>query len=283
VLVFLHIQKTAGTTLRIILQRLYGEQGVFRTYRFGGGPAEIAGGFLKEPAEIRDQKQIMIGHMMYGVHEHFDYNVEYFTVLRNPVDRVVSLYYYILQTPGYPIHDAIKRNKMSLLDFAASSLIYESDNGLIRYCVPDGFHLPHGGCTRDTLETAKANLRTMRAIGLTEDFDRSLVVMKNVFGWGHVPLYTKQNPTRGRRTMNEIDQDVLDAIGEINRYDVELYQYGQELYREQLRKQDPGLDDDVASYRESLAELHRIIAADDTEQKKQKGFPFRRPKAATQK
>src|SRR5439155_16537110 len=94
-----------------------------------------------------------------------------------------------------------------------------------------------GACSHEMLAAAKRNLRDHFAVvGLTEDFDRSLILMKRVLGWSY-PFYIRQNVNHRRPQKEDIPGETLRVIQAYNELDCELYRYGKELFQEQIRDQ----------------------------------------------
>ena len=93
-LIFLHIPKTAGSTMHAVLWRLYGRKHVFMaTVR--GRHVELMDDLaerLHEPPPLK----AVISHVGFGFHERLEAARPYrhYTFLRNPVDRVISHYFF---------------------------------------------------------------------------------------------------------------------------------------------------------------------------------------------
>ncbi len=88
-LIFMHIPKTGGMSLFTAFCKFWGTRiaDLYNVSSADPGPAEAA---------IRAQdKCLYCGHFPFGLHEWFDRPVCYASVLRQPVERVVSLYHYV--------------------------------------------------------------------------------------------------------------------------------------------------------------------------------------------
>jgi hypothetical protein len=229
-LIFLHIPKAAGTTLHAIIEAEYGPDAVWNIDRRRWREALAA--FAELPAAARQKVKVFKGHMEFGLHRHLPFPARYLTMLRHPVDRVVSNYYYILRAPEHPFHEEMKQRPMSLREYVANGT--QQDNGQTRL-LSGAQDLPFLQCTRVHLETAKANLREhFAAVGLAERFDESLLLFQREFGWRR-PYYTRKNVTENRPALRALPAGDLAVIESLNALDVELYAYARGLYREHVR------------------------------------------------
>ena len=150
-MVFIHIPKAAGTSLRAILFSQHEKDRIFTIYK---NAAERVEEFKVLPEERRHHFTLVAGHMPFGIHEYFPEST-YVTMLRRPVDRVVSHYYYALKNPDHYLHDQAR--KMSLKEYVSAGLSGELDNGQVRQLADRGDE-HYGNCGRDMLDLAKTNL-----------------------------------------------------------------------------------------------------------------------------
>lgn len=217
-LIFLHIPKAGGTTLHKILDRVYGNPINLRD-KFG---MVLGESLLNLTSDQRENLFMVKGHMHFGLHKYIaEEGVKYITFLRDPVERVVSHYFFVKRTSGHYLHKIVKDSNMTLLDYALSDLTWELDNGQVR-------NLINGGetniqCSEKSLEEAKRNLKELFVtIGITEKFDESLILLKNDLKWNEYPCYKKSNVAKEKP---EVSAEVLQKIGERNDLDVKLYEW----------------------------------------------------------
>ena len=90
-LIFLHIPKTGGTTLNSIFRKQFMRDKLFDHDNYQNKRMKLED--LTE--EEKKQIQAIAGHYFYGIHHLFNKRATYFTMLRNPIDRVISSYYYL--------------------------------------------------------------------------------------------------------------------------------------------------------------------------------------------
>ena len=222
--IFLHIPKTAGSTMTGILNRLYAGQNRYSII------ADSQVDALKAlPEAERAQIDLLQGHFPYGIHKYLPRSGVYFTILREPVDRIISLYYYLPRDPGNYLYEKVVLGKLSLEEFVQRDLTPATRNfqtaalaGMERW---EDFHT----INEDTLERAKYNLRNkIAAFGLTERFDETLLLFNRQFRWGFRSGffdYSKRNVTAERPAKDHIPEHIRDLIREKNAYDIKLYAY----------------------------------------------------------
>jgi hypothetical protein len=228
--IFLHIVKTAGTTIHRIIERNYQPEEMY----WIGTDFRTFDHFTSMSDEGRAQIRVLRGHMVFGMHEHLPGTFTYFTLLRDPVERAISYYYFIRRTPEHHCHDLIVSNGMSLKEFVESGADILIVNGQTRVLAGGKWH---DECTEEAVEAAKKNLREYFAVvGLVERFDETLYLLKRVFGWRGL-YYTRQNVGTNRPEIDELTPATLDAVVRANQLDVQLYQYAAQLFEEQIRQQ----------------------------------------------
>src|SRR5215831_12159156 len=115
-LVFLHIPKAGGTTMSRILERQYCLAGSYWTE--WNRPSLQA--FMELPQQHRAKIRLVYGHLGFGVHEFLPRPARYLTLLRDPIERAISHYYFIRRTPRHPIYREVMSQRMTLLDYIKS-------------------------------------------------------------------------------------------------------------------------------------------------------------------
>ncbi|MGM0876127.1 MAG: sulfotransferase family 2 domain-containing protein [Bacillota bacterium] len=205
-LIFLHIPKTAGTSLRKIVERQYRLNEIVSFY----GYESLENQLSKYSRENLRRKKCVLGHFRYGIHSHFSKPYTYITMLRDPIESLISLYYFVHQNPNLPMYEQVKNKTFE--EFISNENVH---NRLTWYLAGEG---------PSNLQKAIENLKDFHFVGITEMFDESVFLMKKKFGWNNVN-YEKLNVTKNRPKSKQIPNHVIEKVMEKNHLDIELYQY----------------------------------------------------------
>lgn len=233
-IIFLHLPKTAGTTLVKIIQRQY-KEGVFS---INGANMQALDEFKDLPITQRENIKILITHRGFGLHQYLSPSSQYITIMRDPVDRIISHYYFVLRQPEHYLYNTVTSHNMSLKDYVRSGISTELDNGQTRLLAGIDHTVPFRQCSTETLETAKENLQKyFVAVGLTERFDETLLLLKRTLGWKNI-FYIKENVNESRPGIKDVNEDTIKVIEKHNELDIQLYQYVTQKFNETLKSQD---------------------------------------------
>lgn len=224
-ILFLHIPKAAGTTFTSILRSIYKD---CPSYSFGKNPHTSLKILTNMPEENRKKYVLIYGHFSYGVHNLFADNsneILYLTLLRDPIQRLISHFNYTRLNSEHPLHKLIISENLDLETYICSGLTTETNNGQVRLLSGIGDTVPFGQVTTEHLEIAKHNLSQEIIYGITEKFDQSLVYFTKVLGWKSIPLYKSQNIySTNKPSRNFISPRIVD-IQSLNNLDLELYDW----------------------------------------------------------
>jgi hypothetical protein len=197
-----------------------------------------------------------MGHIAFGVHETVPRPSTYITLIRDPVDRLISHYFYILQRPEHRLHNALCSSGMSFGEFVRSGITLETDNWETRSI--SGLQAEFGCCGEEMLERAKHNIVDHLAVcGITERFDETLMLLRRAFGWQAPLYYTPENAgCRPRRA--DVPNSWIKTVERQNPLDCELEEFARGQFKRSLAEQ-PQLSDEVNQFREQNARYRPIL------------------------
>lgn len=164
-------------------------------------------------------------------------------MLREPVNRVISQYYFIRNNPQNRSYDQV--SELSIEEFITTTgrgsnyqtriLAGESGSDLIN--------------TPDLLERAKQHLDThFITPGTTERFDESLLVFQRLLGWKS-PYYVRKMVNKNRPSKSQISSETRALIEEYNQLDLALYAYGEQKLQAAIDAYGQSFEADLARFR----------------------------------
>jgi hypothetical protein len=140
--------------------------------------------------------------------------------------------------------------RLDLKTLLARGLTSELCNGQTRQLAGDEWEDQERVVTRAALERAQANLTHFRVVGLLEEFDASLLLLRRAFGW-HLPFYVKENVTKEKPDETFLDAETRGLVEEANRLDLELYEYARKLFEERCRAAGDQFAEELRHFRQS--------------------------------
>jgi Sulfotransferase family len=248
-LVFMHIPKTAGTTLASSLKWNYPPHLTLH-YDLLGRMKDIE----KIPTEELSSARLFIGHLPYGVHRYIPRPCEYVTVLREPVARVISAYKYIRRTAHHGLHDRVVGDHIGLEEFIETFWVDKRISRQTRQLC----ELHNGPLNPEDLLLAKRNLESFLVVGLTERFEETFALVRRALRL-RVPFYVTRNVGQPLHA----SERALELIREREQYDLELYEFARGLFAHQVARAGSSLELEAAVFR-ALRPLSRMAGAGGT-------------------
>lgn len=242
---FLHVPKCGGTSL---LRYLVDEWGLGAARKVPDGDA-----FLSDYPECIGAP-LLHGHQFFPFVSLLPADCRVITLLRDPVERVVSAYEYILRKPTHVLHDEFKRAGIeSLEQFVRNAKFsYHSVNMMTRMLGAEyeiGELIENGECAtiddiratvrrlneqpadEDCFQRACRRLVGMAAFGVLENMEQSLALFASTLGYKTPNARYWENVTPGsaERRYSSLS---LAVVRELNMFDVEFYAYARRLFME---------------------------------------------------
>eukprot|EP00591_Stephanopyxis_turris_P011258 CAMPEP_0195528768 /NCGR_PEP_ID=MMETSP0794_2-20130614/31054_1 /TAXON_ID=515487 /ORGANISM="Stephanopyxis turris, Strain CCMP 815" /LENGTH=506 /DNA_ID=CAMNT_0040659957 /DNA_START=204 /DNA_END=1724 /DNA_ORIENTATION=+ len=159
-----------------------------------------------------------------------------FALFRHPIERAISMFYYLKTATWDEGHDSAMVN-MTILEYANSG--QAENNWLTRFLI----NKRGGAIQREDLAAAKEVLRTKCLVGLLSEFAVSLERFEAYFRWDQPKLSNDsvscQNElialgdNRHNHPTFEEGSEVWEALIPHNRFDMEVYEYAKQLFFEE--------------------------------------------------
>jgi len=223
--VFLHVPKTGGTSLRNGISRLFDPTELFFIYN----RQEQFHSIDKLKSLTSEQKAkylVYMGHMPFNAELLAEIEPHYVTMLRHPVERVISYYHHVMtNNPKW------SDDKVSLMKYVEISEDRQLSNHQTRLLSGR----VQGGTRQGHLDGALENIQTKFSfVGLTERFDESAVGMCKAVGWRPFRI-RKDNEGIGKPSAEFYSSRELKAIEDLNEYDMELYRVAASQFEQRCK------------------------------------------------
>ena len=220
---FNHIPKCGGLSYRALFEDLFGRERVEHI------SVNLEEEYTLSPEQFQ-QFTMLMGHFGVRWNEVVGPGRRWMTALREPIDRVVSTYYYWRHnTPLSPESPWLYlAQSMSLDEFIRCGhyLVMQGISNVQTWLLADDLRWRyHIVPERDALEVAKANLDKFDFIGIHEEFEESVSRMCAYLGFARPEKAPYVNKTRQRAGVRELSPTTIESIVELNQADIELYQY----------------------------------------------------------
>ena len=138
-----------------------------------------------------------------------------------------------LHCAGFPMAESSKE-RLGLESLLERSVAPELSNHQTRM-IAGGLSSPNCPLDCNALERVRQNLRANFCfVGLTEEFDASLLLLSRMFDWG-MPFYLKKNVSREKTRPEGVDAKIRALLCDANSLDLALYEFARTLFDEQIR------------------------------------------------
>ena len=262
ILIFFHIPKTGGQTLAGVLRSCFRN----KYFDCSMDPPDTALNFVSTARvtsrfhELSVEKQRDI-RCVAGEHVHMDVATifgrpcKFVTLLREPVDRVISNFYFFRKRPQMPCYHFIK--DLTLEQYLDSGIGIDQDNQQVRMlsgCTEldapwdsEGGPISTRPVERRHLEMAKRNIeeRFIAAAPL-EQITELVWFLRHLYKW---PVYRLFFPVRNvnpdRPDRDSVSTSTRKRLEELNHYDAKLYEWVSARFRSQIAPLEPHFSREV--------------------------------------
>ena len=225
-LCFVHLGKTGGSTLSHILEARFDPSEIIPRY---GSVNDVLK--FETMDAIHNSRLIRVHGSPQAIRELSGPKKQLFlTMLREPVDRTLSYYYFVRSLPTHAVYDYARRYDLDQFLELDVPFRNQWSNYQVRML-------------SDTMKS-KSDINLARKvlheefiwIGLTEHYQESLDLLSYTFAWPPLVRYDKINVTKKRKVRDEIPETTLNKIIELNQHDIALYNEATALFWERYEQ-----------------------------------------------
>ena len=219
-ILFDHLPKCAGLTIIQYLLTQYPQRVTYITDE--RKPSKSAKKFKSLSVESRHGYHLVVGHCTHQLLDYVHPDSIKLTIFRDPIERIISHYFFVKQYKRHYLHQKIVESNMSLEDYATSELSCELRNFYISHfsgLLADEINLN----PEKSVERAVSVLEQYDVIGFQDDLTSAMNKLQNL---AHLcqPFEDRVfNKTRNKKTVEEIPTKTKKSIAQANSLDVELY------------------------------------------------------------
>jgi hypothetical protein len=240
VIIGLHIPKTAGTSLRYAIEKIFNKEELIYLYRMEPGIklSELIEYLKSKKNKNKPFPQIVYGHMGYGLHNILGINATYITILREPIKRAISMYRHEQRMSNALFHK--EANLYTVAEFYSREFSPYFKNSMTRLLSgnlwqEENWYLE--GDESDALNVAKRNLiRDFSYVGFTENLKYEEKKLSSYFG-KKIKLI-KSNSDPSPISINDLNSNELSVIKSKFELDIELYEFAKVKFLKHISRFD---------------------------------------------
>jgi len=249
VVCFLHIPRTSGTTFIAILDSFFDHNSIY--------PKQLWHELLNEGTKDFSKYKFFRGHFGYGIYHILDKKPLYLTMLRNPVERLISAIEYRIRDPDPRFILSNKFQGRNILEILNNpnqkyfpnlqtyhiglepnlySYIDPSDPDSINYLRFSKVLRKEAKKKSDDeiIKLAKNRLEEFPFVGIQEKMKESLFLLYYTFGWKPILTTWRLNISPKRPHSEDLSPEIIDHLSKFSNLDFELHEYGKKLFEERF-------------------------------------------------
>jgi len=211
VLLFMHITKTAGGSLKEALKT---SQGSDECLFFNVSDMLPV---------VQEKHKLVFGHFPFGIHHNLSIAPSYACVLRHPVVRTISHYHHLYNNEKGPVGDKIRAGGEDINDFFEKSYHWEFENFFSKIISGEKKldSIGENPNSEAMYQQSCNNLeKSFKFIGIFEYLDLTVLLLSEKFG---ISIDKIPKINIGSYKFDKVSISTLQRISELNHYDLILY------------------------------------------------------------
>jgi hypothetical protein len=214
--IFVHIPKCGGTTFVDILSRNHSPY-------FYVPPNTDVAEFLKKWDRLPSSAAIS-GHFPYQRQEVFGDNPFFCTIVRDPLQNLMSLYHYVMEKPEHWLHDQVRG--MSPINFFRKLVEINHPAINSRQCT-----MIAGENAHDIVDTAKRNIdNNFDVVAPLDNFESLVDICKTNLGWKDYNYKILNSSANNGYCDKEAENFLEEYISD----DVAIYNHAKEVFQKKF-------------------------------------------------
>lgn len=234
--VFMHIQKTAGTSIVHVAMRHYGQGNVISHGDFSANRGKYPIIEFLKKKNIQERychTPFVSGHFGFEFCSALMEDRYSFTFLRDPVERIISFYHYLRAHPNPTVYVNAMANKHSFEDFLTLAFVdpviadrlynhqvWQLTSG---YGSSEAYSPERASPPRRDLQSALTNIHKFSFVGLTESFEEDLSTLLDALKISKPRKQVHSNVVAGRVEAKNLPESTLNLLKKLTTLDQALY------------------------------------------------------------
>ncbi len=217
---FEHIPKCGGTTISNYLKSNYNQK---RIYELGSNPTTSVDYYISLPEKERRKYDLIIGHGAHRLLNYIDNDFIKLTIFRDPIERIISHYYFVMKSPRHYLHKEIKDKDMTLADYVTSGISGELRNNYVCRFLEISAKEAERNPQESIMRAYEIIQNEYTVFGILEKIEKVMNAMSKLACYKKKYTNNRANTTHQKPAVSCIDKSTKNLISEVNFLDIKLY------------------------------------------------------------
>ena len=219
--VFDHLPKCGGTSINRYLTTSFPKR---RTFALNGiNPNKSVQFFLNLTTKKRYRTKLVYGHLANRLFDVTHPESIRATVLREPIDRIISHYYYVKRNKDHYLYKKVVEENIQLSEYCYNDLSNELQNWYVTHFTGLSISEVEKNPKKSVESAFKNIIDKYHVIGFQDDIPLFIDNLKQAANINTQFKNEILNVTKKRIGTSQLDKSVLEKISKKNSLDIELF------------------------------------------------------------